>query len=162
MPPEESAEPQAGDEPSPTDEEAAWAAIVAHYGERPDLDEADPEAAGTAHGAAEPAPAPPRQRPTSITWTVPSAAAREPEDLDEHFEPPEPPPLPLPAGPRLAAWSGLFGAPLALILMMAVPALRLPTWFPLLMVLWFVGGFLYLVANMSREPREPWDDGAQL
>ena len=27
---------------------------------------------------------------------------------------------------------------------------------------WFVGGFAYLVREMPRSPRDPWDDGSRI
>ena len=30
------------------------------------------------------------------------------------------------------------------------------------LVAWFVGGFLYLVREMPRAPRDPWDDGSRI
>ena len=38
----------------------------------------------------------------------------------------------------------------------------LPRWVGWLMVAWFVGGFVYLVHQMPREPRDPWDDGSRV
>jgi hypothetical protein len=29
-------------------------------------------------------------------------------------------------------------------------------------VAWFVGGFGYLVHEMPRSPRDPWDDGSRI
>jgi hypothetical protein len=62
---------------------------------------------------------------------------------------------------RLAAWIGVFGAP-AVLLVVMVLALPLPTWLEKGMVGYFVAGFLYLVFNMERGPRDPWDDGARV
>ena len=38
----------------------------------------------------------------------------------------------------------------------------LPTWLEKGLVAYFVAGFLYLVFNMERGPRDPWDDGARV
>jgi hypothetical protein len=38
----------------------------------------------------------------------------------------------------------------------------MPAWLGYLLVVGFVGGFIYLVLQMPREPRDPWDDGAQI
>jgi hypothetical protein len=135
-------EPRGDGAPS---EEALWQSIVDNYGDRPELpdDDAGPE---------EPPP------PT------PSAEAREARsDMEwgERFVPPEPPPLPPMNPPVVAAWLGVLVAPLALmaVVMFSLP---LPSLFGALLVLWFLGGFAFLVSAMPNEPRDPWDDGAQV
>jgi hypothetical protein len=62
---------------------------------------------------------------------------------------------------RLAAWFGLFGVP-TLALLAIVAGVSLPSPVSLLLIAWFVGGFGYLVATMSRDPDSGWDDGAVL
>jgi hypothetical protein len=62
---------------------------------------------------------------------------------------------------RLAAWIGVFGAPAVLLLVMVL-ALPLPSWLEKGLVGYFVAGFLYLVFNMDRGPRDPWDNGARV
>jgi hypothetical protein len=136
------------------DEDAAWRAIVEHYGERAQLDDPEPP-------APTPPPAPAARGPilepgwqdarnTDATWH------------DEgHFVPPTPPPLP-PLDPRRkAAWWGLFGAP-ALMLVAVVFGWQLPGWLMFGLVGAFVGGFGYLVATMpsSRPGDGSGDDGA--
>ena len=122
-------------------EEAAWRAIVDNYGERPQIEE--PEAV---------APAPPRrEEPPKIVHDVAS---------EEHYRPPTPPPLPMPSPVRLLAWLGLFGVP-TLVLVALVAGLEMPNWLGLVLMVWFVGGFVYLVASM-RPPRDDHDDGAVL
>jgi hypothetical protein len=133
------------------DEEAAWRMIVENYGERPEMGapvEPDPPR--------HPLPANPFDRTfadsldTEATWQ------------DEgHFVPPEPPPLPRPEPRRRLAWAGLFGTPVVLLLA-AVLHLALPTWAVTLLVVGFVGGFVYLVATMPRTRHDDWpgDDGA--
>ena len=126
-------------------EEDAWRAIVDNYGDRIELDEAPP-------------PEPPAQAPT-------------PPDLDDHeelteaesarFVPPPPPPLPHVAPDRLAAWTGLFGAP-TLLLICLVLGIDLPPVLGYLLVASFIGGFVYLVVKMPRGPADPWDDGARV
>ncbi|MDN4172983.1 hypothetical protein QWY28_08530 [Nocardioides sp. SOB77] len=131
------------------DEDDVWRAIVENYGERPTLDE-DPPAPTVDAG-------PP-------TYDVPlpedpgSDLARADE---ERFVPPAPPPLPRPRGARAVGWAGVFGAP-AVLLVCLVAGVGLPQLLSYLLVGWFVGGFLYLVLQMPRGPRDPWDDGAQL
>jgi hypothetical protein len=127
----------------PDSEDDAWRAIVDNYGERPELDD-EPTPPAYPSDADEPARGP---------------AATEAED--EGYVPPPPPPLPHVAPDRLVAWAGVFGSPAALLLALLV-GLELPSWVGYLLVVWFVGGFVYLVAHMSREPRDPGDDGARL
>jgi len=79
----------------------------------------------------------------------------------DEFVPPEPPPLPRPPFDRFLAWLGVFGVP-AVVLVCVVAGISLPTWMAMLMAAAFLGGFGYLVAKMSDEPRDPWDDGAVL
>lgn len=119
----------------PDNEDEAWRAIVENYGDRPDLD--DPPLAHTP----EPVPVP-----------VPD---------EDRFVPPTPPPVPRTSPDRLAAWAGLFGAPVVLLVALVLN-LSLPTWVGYLLVAWFVGGFLYLVVQMPSGPRDPDDDGARL
>jgi hypothetical protein len=128
--------------PEPGDEDAAWRDIVAHYGDRPALDEEPPP---------ERPPAPPADEPRD--WVEP--------DEEDHFVPPPPAPVPRPTGIRLAAWLGLFGAP-ALALVLIVLGVTLPSWIGLLLITWFVGGFGYLVATMRKDAGDGWDDGAVL
>jgi hypothetical protein len=127
----------------PDNEDEAWRAIVENYGDRPDLDPADapPEAAA-------------REEP-------PVAPVPAPTDDDERFVPPPPPPVPRSSPDRLAAWAGLFGAPLVLLVALVLNV-SLPTWAGYVLVAWFVGGFLYLVVRMPSGPRDPGDDGARL
>ncbi len=135
-----------GDDERRTREDAVWRDIVDNYGDRPEVDEP-------------PAPEPAR-------FVVP-APEPEPEQLvvrpvaEERYVPPPPPPLPRPAPPRAVAWAGVFGAPV-LLLVCLFARIDLPTLIDYLLLGWFVGGFLYLVATMSREPREPWDDGSRI
>jgi hypothetical protein len=125
-------------------DDAAWREIVANYGDRPLV---DPEAA----------PAPQQQAgepehpelATDETWPA------------ERFVPPPPPPLPRLPFDRLLAWSGVFVSPLVL-LVATVFQVHLPTIVAWLLIGGFLGGFGYLVAQMPRGPRDPYDDGAVL
>lgn len=123
------------------DEDDVWRSIVENYGERPAVEPLPPEP---------PAPARP-VAPSDATY----------DELDDRFVPPDPPPLPHPPPVRLAAWSGIFGAPTVLLfaLVLGIP---LPGWLAYALVASFVGGFAYLVVNMQRGPRDPGDDGARL
>lgn len=125
------------------DEDDAWRSIVENYGERAEIDPAPP--------AAEPEPA----DDDLDRWDD------DPDELEDRFVPPPPPPLPHPTPLRLAAWLGVFGAP-AVLLVVMVLALPLPMWLEKGLVGYFVCGFIYLVYNMERGPRDPWDDGARV
>ncbi len=150
----------------PLDEDAAWAAIVANYGERPEMGvepEPDPEPSSEADDTARPnlfdrsyldaqlarAERDHAELGTPATW-----------DDEGHFVPPEPPPLPTLEPRRKLAWIGLFGSPL-LMLVGVVLGWTYPTWLSFALVVAFVGGFSYLVATMPRD-RGGWsgDDGA--
>ncbi|MCR6031917.1 hypothetical protein GGQ22_10715 [Nocardioides sp. zg-579] len=147
------------------DEDDAWRSIVENYGDRPTLDEDPPPTLATPvdTGPVEgPDAGPVDAGPPTYHVDLPE----EPEsDLgradEERFVPPPPPPLPRPRGVRAAAWAGVFGAP-AVLLLCLVLAVDLPQFVGYLLVGAFVGGFLYLVLQMPRGPRDPWDDGAQL
>jgi hypothetical protein len=62
---------------------------------------------------------------------------------------------------RFIAWAGVFGAPAVLVVALLI-GVHLPVWLGYLMVAAFVGGFLYLVIRMPRQPRDPGDDGARI
>ncbi|MGZ4461108.1 MAG: hypothetical protein ACXV4A_11010 [Actinomycetes bacterium] len=133
------------------DEDAAWRDIVEHYGERPTADPAP----------VEPAPeTPPRFAVFERRLEDPGEDEATWDD-EGHFVPPEPPPLPQLEPRRKLAWIALFGAPLLLLIVVLVGA-TLPTWLLGLMVAAFIGGFVYLVATMSRNRPDDWsgDDGA--
>ena len=118
------------------DEDAAWQAIVANYGEL----ELGPE----------PAPRPVMPEPEPDT-----------ED-EEHYVPPDPPPLPRLDPRRKLAWFGLVGCPLVM-LTGTVFGVTYPGWAAVLMALAFIGGFVYLVATMPRRRNDDdWggDNGA--
>ena len=132
----------------PDNEDEAWRAIVENYGERPTVDPDEPPAT---FGGPDPRPQPqPEPRPQPV-----------PEPDDERFVPPPPPPVPRTTPDRLAAWCGLFGAPLVLLVALVLDV-SMPSWLGYVLVAWFVGGFLYLVVQMPSGPRDPGDDGARL
>lgn len=129
---------------SPDDE--AWQAIVANYGERPEVE--DPP-------APEPAPAP-------YQPSVADLDAQEPADAtSDRFVPPVPPPGPPLDLPRQLPWLGVFGIP-AVLLVSLLAGVSLPSWLGYLLVAGFVGSFVYLVVTMNRAGRDPFDDGARL
>lgn len=129
-------------------EDAAWQSIVDHYGERPDFlpPEAPPEAL----------PERDDEQPAEL-----GPRAWEPAEEDDRYVPPPPPPVPRPHGLRLAAWLGLFGVPIV-VLVCIVAGVSLPSPLGFLALVWFVGSFGYLVATMTgpKDPGGGWNDGA--
>jgi hypothetical protein len=130
-------------EPEAHDEDEQWRSIVDNYGDRPELPGTDL--------TSEPSP-------PAVAGPVADLA---PELDDDRFVPPDPPPVPIPERPRLAAWLGVLIAPL-LLLVSAAARIHLPGLVGFGLVAWFVAGFGYLVATMPRGPRDPGDDGARL
>ena len=165
-PPDDRDEPPQGrpDGPDvPLDEEAAWRLIVENYGERPEMGEPTPQA---------PPPAEPddRRDPPVIDRSylesveaeraeAARAAHRETDDEAEHFVPPEPPPVPRATPARRIAWAGLFLPPLLMLLAVAF-GWEFASWFSMMLVASFVGGFVFLIATMPRDGGDGWDDGA--
>lgn len=168
-----------GEPEPPFDEEAAWRLIVENYGDRPKI---GPD--GTTDGTAgDPAPAEPpppatgspdrlfdrsyldavdSERTNAVRGEETRAQQSEPPTRrhdDEHFIPPEPPPIPRGTPARRLAWCGLFLPPL-LMLAAVVIGWTFPSWVSLGLVGAFVGGFVYLVATMPRDGGDGWDDGA--
>ncbi|MFG2140703.1 hypothetical protein [Streptomyces sp. NPDC048650] len=149
----------------PLDEEAAWAEIVAGYGEQPEVPTADddgaeeagrkdaqalPGADDTTAGAA---------RPGSFVVFAPGVGPRdwstaEPSDgdLDDHdeghFTPPEPPPLPQADVTTKFAWLAVLGGPLLLVTMMIIQQ-PVTWWLAVLGIGGFLGGFATLVGRMK-------------
>jgi hypothetical protein len=132
--------------PAPLDEEAAWAEIVAAYGEEPDAPAREPR--------------PPQPQDGTRSFTVYAAGtgprdwdAPEPsdDDLDEtddgHFVPPEPPPLPKGDTTAKFAWLAVLGGP-ALMLIMVIFRQPMTWWSTLIGVGGFLGGFATLIARM--------------
>ncbi len=154
-------------------DDRAWRAIVENYGERAEIDEpAQRPEAGPAAGPAADAPfggrfGDPRalgRDPLGEDADHPFTGeyADEPDEPDEEgYEPPPPPPLPRVTPDRMLAWIGIFGSPVVLLTALLF-SITLPSWLGYLLIVGFVGGFVYLVARMSREPRDPFDDGAQI
>ncbi len=151
-------------------DDEAWQAIVENYGDRPQVpDEVatsdDLSAAGHTEWPDQSSDQPTDQSSDQATGQAP----RSPDEgtwgpglqgLDEdRFVPPEPPPLPRPSRDRAIAWAGLFGSP-AVLLLCLVLGISLPRLVAYGLVAGFVGGFCYLVWQMPRGPRDPYDDGA--
>ena len=142
----------------PLDVEAAWRAIVENYGERPDLGEASK--VDQSPVVAEPVVRDPFDRSylDSVDATEPPER-HETRAREEHFVPPEPPPLPRGTPARLLAWLGLFGAPVVMLAAVAF-GIDLPMWVSVGMVAAFIGGFVFLVATMPRDGDGGRGDGA--
>lgn len=80
----------------------------------------------------------------------------------ERFRPPPAPPFPRPrTWQRAVAWAGIFVSPL-LALVVGLLSVYVPPLLGWVLVTWFVGGFVYLVREMPRSPRDPWDDGSRI
>ena len=84
------------------------------------------------------------------------------KDTEHHYVPPVPPPLGRPDLPNGLAWAGVLGGPLVLLLA-TVLAWDMPRLLTAVCVVGFVGGMVFLVANMDDgSGRDGWDDGAQV
>jgi hypothetical protein len=135
-------------------EDAEWQAIVANYGDRPDVPP-----------LVEPERQEPPQLPDPSLFGLPAEPGPRSwvpaDDEPEGYVPPPAPPVPRPHGLRLVAWLGLFGVP-TVVLLCIVLHVSLPSPLGFLALVWFVGGFGYLVATMNgpKDPDEGWDDGA--
>jgi hypothetical protein len=119
-------------------DDEAWREIVENYGDRPDV------------------PVEPR-----ITEPTPPPEVFHLELYDDEFVPPPMPPAPETTPERRLAWLGLALAPILLVVTNLAHR-PLPTPIPALLVVGFLAAFCYLVATMSTEPRDPYDDGARL
>ncbi|KUO13277.1 hypothetical protein [Streptomyces sp. DSM 15324] len=167
----------------PFDEDAAWAAIVAGYGdEPPDPPGARPfksiedlalletrtnedEPRDSAEDQ-EPEPAKPLGSSVSFAPGVGprdySAAEPAEEDFDEedegHFVPPEPPPLPAADTTAKFAWLGVIGGPLLLLLAVLL-GWEMTWWLTTVCVGGFLGGFATLVVRMRSDDEDDQDPG---
>lgn len=141
--PETAEVPGAAPEQSgPLDEEAAWAEIVAAYGEEPTSPpvaaEGEPVRSFTVYAAG----TGPRD------WDTPEPSEEDFDETDEgHFVSAEPPPLPKPDTTAKFAWLAVLGGPLLLILMVIFQQ-PMTWWSTLLGIGGFLGGFGTLVARM--------------
>ncbi|MFR9676712.1 hypothetical protein [Streptomyces sp. TR06-5] len=163
-----------GDDREPTlpaDEEAAWAEIVAGYGDepdsRPDLREQQDAAAddggteGRGQQDAEADDAPPGGPVRSFTVYRAGTGPRDwraPEEPDDdHFVPPEPPPLPEADTVTRFGWVAALGGPLLLVgaVLFGVP---LSWWILTLGVGGFLGGFATLLTRLRDD--DDFDDPA--
>lgn len=169
-------------------EEAAWQELVAHYGSPavadgspspwPDREDLPGQAGDTDSGdGGEPMeaelrpplgpdpmpgviPAPPQLRIIRPAGPPLPPAPADPADED-HYVPPDPPPLPRLDPVSKGAWAALFGGP-AFLLIAVTLDWTVPSWAAFAAVAAFVGGFATLVVRMGeRPPRDSGpDDGA--
>ncbi|MFF9505732.1 hypothetical protein ACF1BU_08070 [Streptomyces sp. NPDC014724] len=177
-----------GDRPADPsiDEDAAWQAIVAGYGEEPpdppgakpfrsieDLALLEDDQSGVLDpdkGIGKKTPKPP-EKPlgSSIVFAPGVAGPRDYEvaepkdsDLDDsdegHFVPPEPPPLPEADVTAKFAWLAVVGGP---VLMLVAVLLRweMTWWLTTVCVGGFLGGFVTLVARMDDGDEDDDDPG---
>ncbi len=131
--------------------EQEWRSIVENYGDRAEIEDEPPADEKPRVGSVFDGPV---FNPTYDEVDRSLAA-------DQGFVAPDPGWQPLPAAPRLAAWIGLLLGP-AFLLLPAVLHLSIPGVLVALLLAGFVGGFGFLVWQMPREPREPWDDGSRI
>ncbi|MEU1517689.1 hypothetical protein ABZ490_37045 [Streptomyces sp. NPDC005811] len=167
----------------PFDEDAAWAAIVAGYGDEPpdppgakpfksieDLalletrtNEDEPRDSGEEQ---EPKPAKPLGSSVSFApgvgprdHSAPEPAEEDFDDEDEgHFVPPEPPPLPAADTTAKFAWLGVVGGPLLLLLAVLL-GWDMTWWLTTVCVGGFLGGFATLVVRMRSDDEDDGDPG---
>ncbi|MFB6985801.1 hypothetical protein ACFC0C_33850 [Streptomyces sp. NPDC056178] len=177
-----------GDRPADpsVDEDAAWQAIVAGYGEEPpdppgakpfrsieDLALLEDDQSGVLDpdkGIGKKTPRPP-EKPlgSSIVFAPGVAGPRDYEvaepkdgDLDDsdegHFVPPEPPPLPEADVTAKFAWLAVVGGP---VLMLVAVLLRweMTWWLTTVCIGGFLGGFVTLVARMDDGDEDDDDPG---
>lgn len=125
-------------------DDSVWAEIMSTYHASPD----DPAVQAVAEAGNPQAPATGSRPP-------------EPAHDQERYVPPPPPPLPTADATTRAAWAGVVGGPLFLLLA-TVLQLDIEGWLAFLAVIAFVAGFVTLVArSKDRAPddSDP-DDGA--
>ncbi|MBL3668717.1 hypothetical protein JL475_22525 [Streptomyces sp. M2CJ-2] len=164
----------------PFDEDAAWAAIVAGYGEEPpdpagakpfksveDLalleSETNDEGSAQAEAPAKTGEKPAKPLGGSVAF-APGVGPRdysvsEPSDDDfddgdeGHFVPPEPPPLPESDLTSKAAWLGVLGGPVLLLLAILL-GWEMTWWLTTLCIGGFLGGFATLVMRMRTDDED--------
>ncbi|MFJ5722567.1 hypothetical protein [Streptomyces sp. NPDC093149] len=177
-----------GDRPADPsiDEDAAWQAIVAGYGEEPpdppgakpfrsieDLALPEDDQLGVLDpdkGIGKKTPRPP-EKPlgSSIVFAPGVAGPRDYEvaepkdsDLDDsdegHFVPPEPPPLPEADVTAKFAWLAVVGGPV-LMLVAVLLGWEMTWWLTTVCVGGFLGGFVTLVARMDDGDEDDDDPG---
>ncbi|RBM19805.1 hypothetical protein [Streptomyces sp. PT12] len=149
-----------GDGRDPIDEEAAWAEIVAGYGEEP----ADPPGVWPLGSPAV------DEDKLDVGDTVERVHLAEPptvegprdweaaeDEEDDHFVPPDPPPLPETDLATKLAWVAVLGGPLLLIVSVLLQR-SMTWWIVTLGVGGFLGGFATLVSRMRDGRDDDWTD----
>ena len=139
----------AGEEDEGTEQE--WRSIVENFGDRAEIEDEPPAEMKPQVGSVFDGPV------FNPTYDEVDASL----ESEHGFVAPDPGWQPLPAGPRLVAWIGLLLGPVFL-LFAAILHVSIPGVLVALLVAGFVGGFGFLVWQMPREPREPWDDGSRI
>jgi len=139
----------AGEEDEGTEQE--WRSIVENYGDRAEIEDEPPAGETPRVGSVFDGP----------VFNPSYDEVDRSLEAEQGFVAPDPGWQPLPAGPRLAAWIGLLAGPVFL-LVAAVLHVSIPGILVAVLVAGFVGGFGFLVWQMPREPREPWDDGSRI
>ena len=147
---------------APDDVESLFADIVAGY----DAPATDPVPRWSVLEDAEALPPfePPERPPLSSRLLRGAPAEPAPDhEVDDHFVPEPPPPLPESDRVTRLAWAGLIGGPV-LIMIAAVLGVGLDGWVLVAALVAFLGGFATLVLRMGdrRSGDDGWDDGAVL
>jgi hypothetical protein len=137
---------------TPRDEDEVWKDIVDRYDEDPAGEDVPAAEAEVSPDVAE-APADSPEPWNPVPWNP------VPWEDEGRFVPPVPPRVAMPEPPRLIALLGVLGAP-ALLLVFLIFGWRMPDWASTILIVWFVGGFAFLIATMKSGPRDPGDDGA--
>ncbi|MER6029106.1 hypothetical protein [Streptomyces sp. NPDC001851] len=169
--------PEPDEQKVPFDEDAAWRAIVAGYGEEPPdppgarpfkavEDLALPEPEKDAGGDTGKAPVRPLGSSVSFApgvgprdHTLPEPSDDDFDEDDEgHFVPPEPPPLPAADTTAKFAWLGVVGGPV-LLLLAVLFGWQMTWWLTTLGIGGFLGGFATLVMRMRTDDEEDDDPG---
>jgi hypothetical protein len=157
------------DDLAPDDVELLFADIVAGY----DQPATDPVPRWSVLEDAEALPPydPPERPPLSSRLLRSSApepadpgpAAVPDHEVDDHFVPDPPPPLPESDRVTRLAWAGLIGGPV-MIMLAAVFGIGLQGWVLVAALGAFLGGFATLILRMGdrRSDDDGWDDGAVL
>ncbi|WP_328870762.1 hypothetical protein OHT76_11975 [Streptomyces sp. NBC_00287] len=168
------------------DEDAAWAAIVAGFGEEPpdppgakpfksvedlalleaEANDDEPDKADTSEGDTKTEPVKPLGGSVAFAPGVGPRdySAPEPteEDFDEddegHFVPPEPPPLPAADATAKFAWLAVLGGPILLLLAVLL-GWDMTWWLTTLGIGGFLGGFATLVMRMRSDDEDDDDPG---
>lgn len=153
----------AADRPGDDSFDAAWAQIVAGYDQQVDgADRFDP--GDDAADVVVRTPSGPGSSAPDSSAPDSSVYGGDVLDVDGHFVPAIPPPLPRPRGAVGLAWVAVICGPLLLMFAAAVQW-RMPTLLTSACVLGFVGGMIFLIMHLDdhrRDVSDGWDDGAQI